>query len=64
VLESDYEGRWEQKASYYLIRTVFDKFIYKKQTTDFEAMTQQTVDDIRGRMSAYLNLHTFKLRKP
>ena len=59
-LETDWEGRWEQKPAYYFIRTIFDKFIYRKHTKDFETEIISDLNELKGKMGAYLNLHRFK----
>ncbi|MBU0461390.1 MAG: hypothetical protein KJ574_02260 [Nanoarchaeota archaeon] len=60
MLESDYEGRWEQNAIYYFIRNIFDKFIYKKQTTDFQEVAKKDTAEIKDRLGAYLNLQRYR----
>jgi len=59
-LETDWEGRWEQRPLYYLIRTMFDKFIYRKHTHDFEMEIISDVNELKAKMGAYLNLNRFK----
>ena len=60
ILESDYEGRWEQNAFYYMWRTIIDKFFYKKQTQDFQEIALKDTRDIKERLGSYLNLQRYK----
>jgi hypothetical protein len=59
-LETDWEGRWEQKPIYYFIRTMFDKFVYRKHTQDFEREIVSDLNELKDKLGAYLNLHRFK----
>lgn len=59
-LETDWEGRWEQKPIYYLFRTLFDKYIYRKHTNDFEGEIISDLNELRDKMGAYLNLYRFR----
>jgi hypothetical protein len=59
-LETDWEGRWEHKPIYYFIRTIFDKYIYRKHTKDFEGEIIGDINEIRDKMGAFLNLYRFR----
>ena len=59
-LETDWEGRWEQKPIYYFIRTMFDKFVYRQHTQDFEREIISDLHELKEKMGAYLNLNRFK----
>lgn len=59
-LETDWEGRWEQKPIYYFIRTIFDKYIYRKHTQDFESEVMGDCHDLRDKLGAFLNLYRFR----
>jgi hypothetical protein len=60
ILETDWEGRWEQRALYYFIRALFDKYIYRKHTKDFEAEIVSDINELREKMGAFLNLYRFR----
>ncbi|MBI5398849.1 hypothetical protein HZB03_05285 [Candidatus Woesearchaeota archaeon] len=60
ILETDYEGRWEQTAFYYFIRTVFNKYVYRKHTEDFEGQIKNDVMMLREQLGALLNLYRYK----
>jgi len=56
-LDTDWEGRWEQRPIYYFLRTLYDKLIYRKHTNDF---TEEVISDLRElkeKMGAFLNLY-------
>jgi hypothetical protein len=59
-LETDWEGRWEQKPIYYFIRTMFDKYIYRKHTKDFESEILADHNELKDRLGAFLNLYRFR----
>ncbi|RMF55570.1 hypothetical protein D6745_01700 [Candidatus Woesearchaeota archaeon] len=58
-LETDYEHRWEQKPTYFLIRTLFDKFIYKIYTTQFEKELEKETNHIHDMIKSFLNLQRY-----
>ncbi|MFH1064389.1 MAG: hypothetical protein V1729_04875 [Candidatus Woesearchaeota archaeon] len=60
MLETDWEGRWEQRPIYHFIRTIFDKYIYRKHTQDFESEIISDVNELRDKMGSFLNLYRFR----
>ena len=59
-LETDWEGRWEQKPFYYFIRTIFNKFIYRPHNEDFEAEIISDINEVKEKMGSFLNLYRFR----
>ena len=59
-LETDWEGRWEQRPVYYFIRSMFDKYIYRKHTKDFESEIVSDLKELKEKMGSFLNLYRFK----
>lgn len=59
-LESDYEHRWEKKPYFFLIRTVFDKYLFKRYFNKFEKWLINDVYDIHGRIQRFLNLYRYE----
>lgn len=60
-LETDLEGRWQQKAPYFFLRTLFDKYIYmfwgeKEKLTN--PLTKDTYD-LHKRLKAFFNLYRY-----
>jgi hypothetical protein len=59
-LDTDWEGRWEQRPIYYFIRTIFDKYIYRQHTKDFEGEIIADMNELREKMGSFLNLYRFR----
>ncbi len=60
-LEMDLEGRWQQKAPYFFLRTLFDKYIYmfwgeKEKLTG--PLTKDTYN-LHKRLRAFFNLYRY-----
>ena len=56
-LETDYEQKWESKAVFIFIRTLFDKFVYGVHMGRFD---QQIIDEVNHMfflVKGYLNTH-------
>lgn len=58
-LETDYEGRWEQKAIFYVLRTIFEKYVYTPFLSGFETNLRADVDVLRTNIKGYLNLFQY-----
>jgi len=58
-LETDFEHRWENKPGFFFVRVLFDKYIFKPFTTNYQNHVmgdfKQFIDEIRGS----LNLHRY-----
>jgi len=59
ILETDYEGKWEQKASIYFLRVLVDKYIYKFYTDRFESGLAKDVKDLSTQVKSFLNLFKY-----
>ena len=59
-LESDYDQRWEDKPMFFLLRTLFDKYVFKSYFTKFEKWLVNDVYDIHGRIQRFLNLYRYE----
>jgi hypothetical protein len=55
-LETDYEGRWETKPVFYVLRTLFEKYIFTPFLSGFITKVRNDTNDIKERIRAYLNL--------
>lgn len=55
-LETDFQDRWEQKAEYFLMRTLVDKFVYHYYMKGFEDGLRKDVEDLISHIKAYLNM--------
>ena len=59
-LESDYENYWEEKPVFFLIRTIFDKYVFKSTYNKFEKWLVNDAYDIHGRIQRFLNLYRYE----
>ena len=60
LMYTDFEGRWEQRPFYFFLRTVFDKFIYRTYTNQFEDLLVETCSQLHLTIKSYLNLYKYK----
>ena len=56
-LDTDYEDRWEQKPFYFFMRTLFDKYIYRTYSTQFEELLVENVSQLHSTIKSFLNLY-------
>jgi len=59
ILETDYEGRWEGKPLFYVLRTVFEKYVYGPFISGFERGVKEDVMSLKNNLKAFLNLTRF-----
>jgi len=57
--ETDYEGNWESKPVYYVIRILWDKYIYKPFLSGFRNDLKQDVMQLKQELKAFLNLYKY-----
>jgi hypothetical protein len=60
MMETDYEGRWEQTAFYYFVRTMFNKYVYRPYTEDFEGQIKSDVMALKEQIGGLLNLYKYR----
>jgi hypothetical protein len=58
-LDTDYEDRWEQKPFYFFIRTLFDKFVYRTYSAQFEDLLAENVAQLHQAIKSFLNLYRY-----
>jgi hypothetical protein len=58
-LITDYENRWEQKPSYVFIRTLYDKFFFKINTSNYSSVIKQDTEDLLNTLKSFLNLYKY-----
>lgn len=58
-LETDFEGRWEQKPTFFFLRAIFDKYIYKLHTEKFNVDVIQQTYDLHRKIRAFFNLYRY-----
>jgi len=59
-LDTDYEDRWEQKPFYFFMRTLFDKFIYRTYSTQFEELLVENLYQLHTLVKSFLNLYQYE----
>jgi hypothetical protein len=59
-LESDYDQRWRDKPLFFLLRTLFDKYVFKTYFNKYEKWLVNDVYDIHGRIQRFLNLYRYE----
>jgi hypothetical protein len=58
-LDTDYEDRWEQKPFYFFLRTLFDKWIYRTYSTEYEELLVENVTQLQQTIKSFLNLYRY-----
>jgi hypothetical protein len=58
-LDTDYEDRWEQKPFYFFLRTLFDKFVYRTYSAEFEDLLVENVTQLIQAIKSFLNLYRY-----
>jgi|FLOH01.1.fsa_nt_gi hypothetical protein len=58
-LITDYEGSWEGKPFYYMIRMLVDKFVYKGYLHEAKKELIQITEEAHNEIRSYLNMHRF-----
>ncbi|MBS3176925.1 hypothetical protein J4457_06855 [Candidatus Woesearchaeota archaeon] len=58
-LETDYENRWEGKPIFFVIRTMFDKYVYAPFTAGFTEGVKRDIMHLHNNIKAFLNLYRF-----
>ena len=56
-LNTDYEGRWENRPEFFFIRTIVDKFVFKTYTGKYEKQLTDQVQQMKTLVEKYLNIY-------
>jgi len=59
-LETDYEQRWETKPLLYVLRTLFEKYVYGPFISGYESAIKEDYAVLESRLKSYFNLEKFK----
>ena len=57
ILETDYEHRWEMKPWLYIVRSVFEKYIYTPFLSGYKKAVRADTDHLKEQIKAYFNLY-------
>jgi hypothetical protein len=66
-LDTDYEDRWESKPFYFFLRTIFDKFVYRTYSTQYEELLVENCLQLQSTIKSFLNLYQYEygaMRRP
>jgi hypothetical protein len=56
VMITDWEGDLQSNAKVIILKTIYDKFIYRRHMADFEGSLKDEVYRLRNEVSSYLNI--------
>lgn len=59
ILETDYEHRWETKPVFYVLRTIFEKYVFTPFMSGFERGIREDVMVLKNNLKAFLNLSKY-----
>lgn len=59
-LETDYEGRWETKPVFYVLRALFEKYVYTPFLSGFITGVRNDTLELKGQVKSYLNIERFR----
>ncbi len=59
-LETDYEARWETGAVFYVLRTIFENYVYTPFLSGFVSGVREDTNFLKEQLKAYLNLERFQ----
>ncbi len=55
-VETDYAGRWADKPIFYVVRALFNKFLYPSQHEKYSAEVKQDLMHLIDNIKSYLNM--------
>ena len=58
-METDYFHRWEGKSVFFVIRTIFDKYVYAPFTAGFAVGVKEDLLHLHSNIKAFLNLYRY-----
>ncbi|MFH2021219.1 MAG: hypothetical protein ABIJ34_07405 [archaeon] len=56
---TDVRGKWEARAEYTFIRTIFDKLLFRSKSKDLEGMVKSDSVELKDELQSFLNLNKF-----
>lgn len=59
-LETDYEGKWENKPFLYFLRTVFEKYVFGSSLARFDSQIREDGSVLETNLKSFLNLGKFR----
>jgi len=59
IMETDYELRWEGKPFYYLMRLIWERYVWAPMSLNFKSEIKNVISHFFAEVKAYLNLGKF-----
>ena len=59
-LETDYEHRWETKPVFYVLRTLFEKYVFTPFLSGFITGVRNDTLHLKDQIKAYLNIERYR----
>ena len=56
-VEYDVDSRWEQKPIFHFLRTIYDNFIFKAYTENFEQRLVHDINHLHNQIEKFLNIY-------
>ena len=56
-VEYDVESRWEQKPIFHFLRAIYDNFIFKTYTENFEQRLVHDINHLHNQIEKFLNMY-------
>ena len=56
---TDYENKWETRAVFYFFKNIFDKFIYKVYTSNYDGEAIRDETEIENEIRSFLNMNRY-----
>jgi len=63
-MNSDLEGRWEQKDYHFFMRLVYNKFIRRPVRNQWRADITNDLYDLHSNLKAFLSLYRYRVESP
>ena len=60
ILETDYESKWESKPIYYILRVLFEKYLYTPFISGFERTIAGDVNSLKNNLKSFLNMTKYR----
>jgi len=62
ILETDTSQKWEQKPTFYFIRALIDKYVWKFHTEKYDGLVSSDAHDLHRTLQAFFNLQKMKVQ--
>jgi len=59
IYQQDFEHRWENKPGFFFIRVLFDRYLFKPFTTDYQGLVMKDYGYFVNEIKAKLNLYRY-----